>query len=378
MKEFLSFAAFIATFVSLYGLLNYYFYRKAAGCCSFRPWARKVLMVFLLLMVSAPFMVNFAAEADLRTVAFVSALVGYTWMGAVFLFFCVHVPIDIGFGFRRLFRLVSGRLQSVPARRLSVFAFSVAVVSAALVWGFFEAREIRIEHVDLHSEKIAGPVRIVQVSDLHLGVLSGEAFAVKVAGLVDKLDADLLVSTGDMVDRGLADAEGAAAAFREVSAPAGKFAVAGNHEFYAGIEEAEEFHEMAGFTFLRNREVSVLDRLTIAGVDDPAGAGHGVKTDLFERRLSQALPFENFGILLKHQPVPSKGFDLQLSGHTHGGQIFPFNFIVGLVYPRVKGLHETEKGSWIYISRGTGFWGPPIRLFSPPEITVIDISSRAS
>ncbi|MFO8090169.1 MAG: metallophosphoesterase [Desulfatiglandaceae bacterium] len=373
MKELLSFAAFIATFISLYGLLNYYFYRKAAGCFSFRPWVRIVLAVFLLLMVSAPFMVNFASAAGFHSVAFASAWVGYTWMGAVFLFFCVHFTVDIVSAIRWIFLRVFSHSSVVFERRVTMFAASVAIVSVGLLCGVFEARDIGIEHIRLHSDKVLEPVRIAQVSDLHFGVINGEAFAVKVARLLDEIDADIVVSTGDMIDRGLRDAERTAAVLRTVSAAAGKFAVPGNHEFYAGLKEAVDFHEKAGFMFLRNSAVSVSDHLIIAGVDDPAGRRYGIDPDFFESRLLEGVPRERFTILLKHQPVPASDFDLQLSGHTHGGQLFPFNFVVGIVYPWVRGLHETGDGSWIYISRGTGFWGPPVRLFAPPEITVIDI-----
>jgi len=373
MKELLFFAAFIATFISLYGLLNYYFYRKAAGCFPFGPWLRAVLAVFLLMMVLAPFMVNFISGAGVHRVAFIFAWVGYTWMGAVFLFFCVHFSFDLVRGVKWIFLRASGRSPAVFNRRLSVFAASAAIVSAALLWGVFEARDIRIKHIRLNSDKIPEPIRIAQMSDLHLGVISGEALALKVARLLNEIDADIVVSTGDMIDRGLRDVERTAAVLRAVSAPAGKFAVPGNHEFYAGIQDATEFHEKAGFTFLRNSAVSVHDHVIIAGVDDPAGRRHGINPDFFESRLLEDLPVERFSILLKHQPVPAPDFDLQLSGHTHGGQLFPFNFVVGMVYPWVRGLHKMGDGSWIYVSTGSGFWGPPIRIFAPPEITVFDL-----
>ncbi|HDR15388.1 MAG TPA: metallophosphoesterase [Desulfobacteraceae bacterium] len=378
MKELLSFAAFIATFISLYGLLNYYFYRKAAGCISCKSWGKALPAAFLLLMVFAPFLVNFASAAGLHNVALVSAWIGYTWMAAVFLFFCVHAAVDIVSVVRWIFLRISGRSRAVFERRRAVFAISAAMVSAALAWGFLEARTIRIEHVGIYSDKLSEPVRIAHLSDLHFGVMNGERFAAKVARLLEEINADIVVSTGDMIDRGLADFEGTAAVLRGVTAAAGKYAVAGNHEFYTGIEKSAEFHEKSGFTFLRNSAVFVSDRLTIAGVDDPAGRRYGINPDFFERRLLDGVPPERFTLLLKHQPVPAAGYDLQLSGHTHGGQIFPFNFIVGMVYPRVRGFHELECGCSMYISRGTGFWGPPLRLFAPPEITVIEIRPEES
>ena len=382
MKGMFAFLAFLATFVTLYGLLNFYFYRKLTGCFHPDTAGRALLAAFLLLMVFAPFLVNFSAGAGFRNTALASAYIGYTWMGAVFLFFCVHVFLDAAFASRWIFlRVTGGSPGAVFEKRCAVLAVSTAVVLAGIVWGFFDARDIRVEHIRLTSDKIPPlhrTIRIAQVSDTHFGVITGERFAAKLAELLDGIRADVIVSTGDMIDRGLPEPEKAAKILRAVHSPMGKYAVAGNHEFYAGIKDAAAFHETAGFVLLRNRVVAVSEFLTIAGVDDPAGRRYGLETDFSGRSLLADVHPDSFSILLKHQPVPaeglSSGFDLQLSGHTHHGQIFPFNFIVRLVYPDGSGLHRLEGGSQMYVSRGTGFWGPPIRLFAPPEITVIDIA----
>jgi predicted MPP superfamily phosphohydrolase len=167
----------------------------------------------------------------------------------------------------------------------------------------------------------------------------------------------------------------------EITPSLGKFAVTGNHEFYAGIDQALAFTAAAGFRVLRGEAVPVGDYLTVAGIDDPAGA----------RREGAPLPDEvpllakaqrnRFLLLLKHQPRIRPGavglFDLQLSGHVHKGQIFPFNLLTWLSYRIRCGLTELEGGSRLYTSRGTGTWGPPIRFLAPPEVTVITLTPAA-
>ncbi len=381
MKNTIAFFGFLAAFVTLYGLLNFYFYRKVTQYFSPDPAARVLLALFLLLMVFAPFIVNFSAKAELRSVALVSAYTGYIWMGAVFLFFCVHLLFDAAFVARWVFQLLSGSLPSALFdKRGPVLALSAVIVSAAVLWGFLEARDIRVDHIHLTSGKLPPGhrvIRVAQVSDLHFGVISGKRFAGRVVGMLEEIDADMIVSTGDMIDRGLPDPVAVAAVFNTLDPPMGKYGVAGNHEFYAGIDDATGFHEMAGFTLLRNEATRVSDHLTLAGIDDPAGFRRGDVQEFSRKDLFGGIPGDHFAILLKHQPRPAAGrgagVDLQLSGHTHKGQIFPFNLVVGLVYPYVSGLHRLEDGAKIYVNRGTGFWGPPIRLFAPPEITVVHV-----
>lgn len=158
----------------------------------------------------------------------------------------------------------------------------------------------------------------------------------------------------------------------------GKFAITGNHEFYAGIENARCFTENAGFTFLRGESVTVAGMINIAGVDDPAGRYYGLK-DISEKGVLSKLPRDKFTLLLKHRPTVDKDavglFDLQLSGHAHKGQIFPFSLITRIYYRHTAdaGHLKLMDNFYLYVSRGSGTWGPPIRFLAPPEVTVIEL-----
>ena len=226
---------------------------------------------------------------------------------------------------------------------------------------------------------------VVGSIDFHRGFLTllDRRFSRHLAERVNALDADLICVTGDLVDgsaRLLADE---VAPFGGLRARHGVFFVTGNHDHYSGADAWSEVVEKLGLVPLRNRSVTIRcdgAAFTLAGVDDHRGGfGGGDREDL-PKALSErdpALPV----VLLAHDPATFKrasqsGIDLQLSGHTHGGQIWPFRFLVRLAVPFVAGRYA-RNGAELYVSRGTGFWGPPMRLFAPAEITEITLRSRA-
>jgi predicted MPP superfamily phosphohydrolase len=173
------------------------------------------------------------------------------------------------------------------------------------------------------------------------------------------------------------DGEGIAAMLKELSVKHGKFAITGNHEYYAGLRRSLDFIEKAGFTLLRGEATPLLPWMSIAGVDDPAGGGGGNPLARMDKEILAPIPKDRFSLFLKHRPYvaePALGlFDLQLSGHTHKGQIFPFTLIIKSLFPIDAGRLNLPDGSTLYVSRGSGTWGPPIRFLSPPEVTVIDL-----
>ncbi len=180
-----------------------------------------------------------------------------------------------------------------------------------------------------------------------------------------------MVATGDIVDAQIDHLDGMSELWQRLKPPLGKFAVTGNHEFYAGLDQALQFLERSGFTVLRGKGVTVAETVTLVGIDDPTGDKQNETNHL--TRHQRGL----FTLLLKHRPrVNEKAadlFDLQLSGHAHRGQIFPFNYVTALEYPKQDGLYSLPSGSHLYTSRGTGTWGPPMRVLSSPEITLFEV-----
>jgi predicted MPP superfamily phosphohydrolase len=257
---------------------------------------------------------------------------------------------------------------------------SIFLAFCIVIYGIFEAVQIRTEHVTIRTLKLPSKIerlRIVQISDIHLGLIVGEKRLRRIIRQVTKAKPDILVSTGDLVDGQMDNLVDLANILKGVSPPYGKFAVTGNHEFYAGLDRSLAFTEKAGFSVLRGEVRTIANMINIAGVDDPARGPYGPGSILSEKDLLSNLPRDKFTLLLKHQPRVEEEalgrFDLQLSGHTHKGQIFPFGLITSLFYQTNAGLGVLKDNSMLYVSRGSGTWGPPMRFLAPPEVTVIDL-----
>ncbi len=265
----------------------------------------------------------------------------------------------------------------VPPR--ASFLTAVSLIALASIWGWFEASAIKVETVTVTVKDLPqgmDKLRVAQISDLHIGAFRSSQRLARAVELVQELKPDMIVSTGDLLDTRYESIAHHARVLALLNAPLGKFAVKGNHEFYSGGEGSVRFHEEAGFVLLRGTSAEPLPGLKVVGVDDPAGARFGQTGHLEEHKVLTASPRSALVLFLKHQPTIERGslslFDLQLSGHTHGGQVFPFGFVTRMVYRYGPGLHELDGGARLYVSRGTGTWGPPLRLMSPPEVTLIE------
>jgi predicted MPP superfamily phosphohydrolase len=375
---------FLFVFFLLYSLMHAYAFFKARAALSFGTGAGLLLALLMLVMICAPLLVRVLEGAGMAPAARVAAYVGYTWLGVLFLFSSYALVVDLwrmalyaaGFLFRKDFA------PFLPSARVVFFLpFVLSVVTSA--YGYFEALHIRTEHLAIQSAKLpadTGKLRIVQISDVHLGLIVREERLRRIMDIVKAAKPDIFVATGDIVDGDVYEMNGLSDLLREVSPRFGKYAVTGNHEFFAGIGQATQFIEKSGFTLLRGESVRGI--INIAGVDDPVGRRLGLVGDVDEKDLLSGLPRDRFTLFLKHRPLvdpAARGlFDLQLSGHVHKGQIFPFTILTWLYYPVLSGFADVGGHSSLYVSRGTGTWGPPIRFLASPEVTVIDISHADS
>jgi len=372
---------FLIGFFVIYSSFHLYAFMKARSALALGLGAGAALALFMAVMVGAPVIVRLAEAAGHEFLARTAAVVGYTWLGLLFLFVSISAVTDawrlVLKGTSACLGLELSALQISPA-----FAFGLAAVSSLgiCVYGHFEAANIRLETVVIHTPKIPqeiGSVRVVQISDVHLGLLVREQRLARILDRVRAARPDLLVSTGDLVDGQINRLDGLAAMFQAVTPKYGKFAVTGNHEFYAGLPQALEFTREAGFTVLRGESRTAGDIIIVAGVDDETGESFGLSPCVPEQELLASLPPGRFVLFLKHRPLvhpDSAGlFDLQLSGHTHGGQIFPFGIVTWLYYPVHAGVMNPRDHSYLYVSRGSGTWGPMIRFLSPPEVTVFEL-----
>ncbi len=273
-----------------------------------------------------------------------------------------------------------------PMRSRVVTGAVLAVVAALLVWGHFEAMRVpRVKRVDVAIARLGvglDGLRVAVITDTHYGPIDRARWSAAVVARVNELGADVVCHVGDIADGTVDMREGQASPLASVRAGSARVYVTGNHEYFSEAQGWLDYMQRIGWDALHNRHVVVArggDRLVVAGVDDATAEasgvdGHGANLDAALADADRTLPV----LLLAHQPkqvahAVRAGVDLQISGHTHGGQIWPFSFLVRLDQPVVAGLSRHGETTQLYTSRGTGFWGPPFRVFAPSEITLLTL-----
>jgi len=372
---------FLLSFFLLYGGIHLFFYVRLKAAFPMTPWVHAAVAVSLLFLLISPILVRLSEREGYEGAACFLSYLGYSWMGVVFLFFVVSLCLDFyRFAVWMNSELGGFELNHLYPSALVLFLVPLLIAVGVNIYGYFEALNIRTEHLVVKTAKIPKNIerlRIVQISDVHVGMIVREGRLERMMEAVKKAAPDILVSTGDLVDGQIDNIHGSLPLLKGIRAKYGKYAVTGNHEFYAGLDQALDFTRMAGFTVLRGEGINIAGMINIAGVDDPAGKRMGNYLGITETKILAGLPGQNYKLLLKHQPIidpeAQGAFDLQLSGHTHKGQIFPFSIVTGFVFPLQSGSFPLPEGSRLYVSRGTGTWGPPMRFLSPPEITIIDL-----
>lgn len=391
MSRLGSFLLFFAIMMTVLGLVHAYVWARLVRASALPPLPHKLLSAaFVGLCVALP-LVMLGARVLPRELARPLSYAAYVWLGVCFLLFCLVLAVDLA-------RLLAGpparafglELPADPERRLTLerlLAGGIALAGAALGvvslrrgLGRFMLRELEVGLTRLPAG--LDGTRIVQLTDMHVGPTLGREFVERVVEASNALEPDVIAITGDLVD-------GSVERLREHVAPLGKlrarwgvYFVTGNHEFYSDAEQWCAELERLGLRVLRNERVMIGDdqhSFDLAGIDDPTARRFGGRADL-DAALAGRDPSREL-VLLAHQPraifeAERRGVGLQLSGHTHGGQIFPWNFFVRLQQPVVSGLARIGR-SLIYVSNGTGYWGPPMRLGFPAEITHIVLRSRS-
>ncbi len=314
-----------------------------------------------------------------RFLSAVLQVVTFGWLFIVFWFLMLGVSGEI---WNLLVKLAALRYEKAATLAISPLRFLVGacvIIILASLYGLYEGGNIQVREVVVPTARLKPhdeEIRIVQLSDIHLGVTMPTSRLRRVADIVHGLQPDVIVDTGDLIDHNPEWLGEQLAILNDLDAPMGKYAVTGNHEFYVGLEESIAAHEKTGFELLRGRYVNIDNRLILAGVDDPTARRVGIEAFLDE---SSALPVRADNgppvVFLKHQPDvqsdSSKRFDLQLSGHIHNGQVWPFRWFVKLQFDYGVGTHELPGGSRLIVSPGTGTWAVPIRVAAPPKVMLI-------
>jgi predicted MPP superfamily phosphohydrolase len=364
-------------------LVHYYVWRKVIHAAALpQPWNQGLTIALFTLAALIPLMFLTLRNAP-NWFAVPLTWVTYVWMGFLFYLFVFSLVGDL----LRLSGWATGLTPKDPERRgFLLRALAGGIASAALLVGtggiLHAARGPRVKRVRVPLSKLApegeGYV-IAQLTDVHIGPTLGRDFLETVVRDTNALNPDLIVITGDLVDGSVEQLREKVAPLAGLRARDGVFFITGNHEYYSGADEWIAHLATMGVRTLRNERVDVRGLFSLAGVVDRSARGmapgHGQDVARAAAGHDASKPL----ILLAHQPkaieeAVAAGVDLQLSGHVHGGQIMPFNWLAKLEQPYLSGLYKKD-ATWIYVSPGTGYWGPPMRVGTTSEITRIELGA---
>ena len=391
-----AFVAFFSAVLVLDALIHRYFYIRLIRDPGWSP--RVKVMGAVLFTGLAVFLPGGMLVARLLPKAYSApvAAAAFVWMGTILYLFLILAIVDLTRAVLdpngRLRRLLATDRQPAPVdpSRRTMIARSTAQVATVMSGGIAVAAvrsglaEVEVKEVQVKVPRLPpqlSGLTVVQMSDIHVGALIGKGF---INAIVEKANAqkpDIICITGDLVDGTVAMLEADVAPLAKLKARYGTFFVTGNHEYYSGAQAWIRHLGKLGIQVMRNSAMTIGDtaKLDIAGVDDHSAGrffpDHGVFPDLVARGRDPDRPM----ILMAHQPrsidlVQDLKPDLVLSGHTHGGQLWPFAGVVRLVQPYIAGLYQHNAHTQIYVSSGTGYWGPPMRLLAPSEITKLVLS----
>jgi predicted MPP superfamily phosphohydrolase len=385
LPHWVGFAFFFGIVTSLYAAAHYYLYSWFVRVADPSPRGRHILLaLFIFLVVSFP-LAKILGWREFNAFSYLLTLVASVWMGLAFYFFLLALGTDLLFLGCKMIRLKPKVFAQRPRfyNRMRV----VFIAGSVLIIGGFalqEARDLRVTRLEIPIRGLPAELdgfSLVQVSDVHYGMLTANKELSRIVDRVNDLHPDMVVITGDLVDESVSHMEEMKVPLSRLRSRYGTLAVTGNHEYYAGVKRAIAIMEGVNIRVLRSEIVVIPGGLQILGIDDPTGYRRMGEAAPDFQRLVRSLDPQKPSLLLYHQPIhfekaASLGVGLQLSGHTHGGQLFPIRYISQMIYPRTPGLHRMGE-SYLYVSWGAGTWGPPMRLKAPPELVYIRLRSRS-
>lgn len=364
---------FFGAFLGVFILLNLYISRRFVAKLTLSQRAKKYFNLFLSINL-AGIVFYMLSRYYVNVPSFAYFLFSLP-IGILFLLFCTALIYDIVSVLLSCTK-VSPKRRDFFQKTLDITSLSAA--SFLMLKSVDEARSVALEKVTIEIKNLKEPYTLVQLSDIHIGGIIGSDFIKDIVKRVNALQADAVVITGDLIDIGVLHAKESLKELSRLQSKFGTYFVVGNHEYFHGIQSIMEALEALGIKVLQNENSYIGEAskgFYLAGVYDLMG--YRVQSHIPD--LAQALRGTQSEptVLLAHQPKfieeVKEGVDLMLSGHTHGGQIYPFRFLVQLQQPYISGLHKHNDRLQIYVNKGTGFWGPPMRLGASSEITHITL-----
>ncbi|MGC8596098.1 MAG: metallophosphoesterase [Candidatus Kryptoniota bacterium] len=368
----------VTAILSVYGIANYYIYIRGAEAFQITGTIRTIYTgVFIFLAISFIASV-FLERADIVVIGRPLSWIGGFWLGAFVYFLLILGAIDFVRLINRFLQIFPG-LIILPSTRYfhNTAVIAVIFVIILVVYGFVNSHIIRVRTIDISIPKKGGKyttLNIVAASDIHLSSIIGRNRIESIVNKINSLSPDVVLLPGDILDGDLNPVLhlNSGEALRKIHAPLGVYAVTGNHEYIGGVEKACKYISEHGIKILRDSGVFVDESFYIVGREDFSSRNRRPLTEII-KGFDRKYPI----ILMDHQPFHLKeaienGIDIQISGHTHYGQLWPFNYITRMVYELAYGYRKIGT-THFYVSSGAGTWGPPMRIFADPEIVQLRI-----
>lgn len=376
---------FFLVALSLYGGINFYIFRRGWQATHGWGWIRVALLAVFLLLASSFIVGRLLAEKRLWGSKFL-VTAGSFYLALMAFLLVLVLAVDLVRLGNAFFGFFPRAIRQSPQKAASVvFVGVLALAIGLVVGGYFNARNIRLRTMDFALAKPGGAfasLKVALASDIHLGTVVGPVQLEAIVSKINGLEPDLVLLPGDIVDEGVSveAEEKMTALLRAIRAPLGAFAVPGNHEYYAGLETSLAYLRRGNVTVLQDEAVRVADSFYLIGRKDWGHGRSGERRKSLDEILAgidKRLPL----ILMDHQPVDlgqaeAAGIDLQVSGHTHNGQIIPLTWVNKLIYELNWGAKKRGNTQY-YVSSGAGTWGPPVRVGSIPEIVLLRLAFRA-
>jgi len=372
---------FFAIVFSIYGLINFYIAKRIISVI---PDNYKNLSIVVLVFLILSYI--FGRILENYWVSYLSDFLiwcGSFWIAVMFYSFLFLITIDLIRIINHFLHFLPSFITENPVKVKKFLSVSISILIFILIMGgYFTSKIINIRKYDLFINKKAGNLKslnIVMASDLHLGTINGKMFAYKIVDKINKLKPDIILFAGDIIDEDIKPVlkDNVGEALFELKAKYGIFGITGNHEYIGGVDDAVNYLNAHKIQMLRDSSILIDNAFYIVGREDRSINRFSEKKrkELNEltKDLDKSLPI----ILMDHQPfhleeAEQNGIDLQLSGHTHYGQLWPLNYIIRKIYELPWG-YKLKGNTHYYVSCGAGGWGPPIRIGSLPEIVNIKL-----
>lgn len=367
------FLIFFSVAILIYFGMNLYVCWRGYACLPAKPTVRSIYLIIMTLLSLAYIAGRLIENLTQSTICNIVVWIGSIWLGVLVYSLLLFISIDIV----RLVSYLIGHKAILQYNTQTGTAVSIIIAILVLV-GWCNARFPRTKVINLPTKKITQTFRIAMASDIHLGAIIGPHRCRELVNAIEEAKPDLIVFAGDVIDEDvkIVMKRNTGEALRNLHAPYGVYAIPGNHEYIGGINQAVQYLQAHGIHMLMDETVQV-GPVELIGRKDLSSERFGHESRKSLQDLVEATDSTRYRILLDHQPADLKPavrerLDLQLSGHTHHGQLFPFSLITAKIYEVSWGLKKI-KDTNVYVSCGYGTWGPPLRIGNRPEVVIINL-----